>query len=37
MTRANYLIAIRKLIAAYKKKYDAFGKERKKKNGSKKS
>ena len=27
---------IRKLIAAYKKKYDAFGKERKK-NGSKKS
>ena len=36
MTRANYLIMIRKLIAAYKKKYDAFGKE-KKKNGSKKS
>jgi hypothetical protein len=36
MTRAGYLIAIRKLIAAYKRKYDAFGKERKK-NGSKKS
>ena len=36
MTRANYLIAIRKLIAAYKRKYDALGKERKK-NGSKKS
>ena len=35
MTRAGYLIMIRKLIAAYKKKYDAFGKE--KKNGSKKS
>jgi hypothetical protein len=35
MTRANYLIMIRKLIAAYKKKYDVFGKERK--NGSKKS
>ena len=34
MTRAGYLIAIRKLIAAYKRKYDAFGK---KKNGSKKS
>ena len=34
MTRANYLMMIRKLIAAYKKKYDAFGK---KKNGSKKS
>lgn len=33
MNRANYLIIIRKLIAAYKKKYDAFGKERKKKNG----
>ena len=31
MTRAGYLIAIRKLIAAYKKKYDAFGKKRKKK------
>jgi len=31
MTRAGYLIAIRKLIAAYKKKYDALGKERKKK------
>ncbi len=30
MTRANYLIAIRKLIAAYKRKYDAMGKERKK-------
>ena len=30
MTRASYLMAIRKLIAAYKKKYDAFGKERKK-------
>ena len=36
MNRASYLITIRKLIAAYKKKYDAFGKERKK-NGSKKS
>jgi len=35
MTRTNYLIIIRKLIAAYKKKYDVFGKERKK-NGSKK-
>jgi len=35
MTRAGYLSAIRKLIAAYKKKYDAFGKKRK--NGSKKS
>ena len=35
MTRAGYLIAIRKLIAAYKRKYDAFGK--RKKNGSKKS
>jgi hypothetical protein len=30
MSRANYLITIRKLIAAYKKKYDAFGKDRKK-------
>ena len=30
MTRASYLMAIRKLIAAYKKKYDVFGKERKK-------
>jgi len=30
MTRASYLVAIRKLIAAYKKKYDVFGKERKK-------
>ena len=30
MTRASYLLAIRKLIAAYKKKYDVFGKERKK-------
>jgi hypothetical protein len=30
MTRANYLIAIRKLIAAYKKKYDCFGKKRNK-------
>lgn len=30
MNRANYLITIRKLIAAYKKKYDALGKERKK-------
>jgi hypothetical protein len=30
MTRAGYLIAIRKLIAAYKKKYDAFGKKKKK-------
>jgi len=36
MTKTSYLIMIRKLIAAYKKKYDAFGKERKK-NGSKKS
>ena len=36
MTKTNYLIMIRKLIAAYKKKYDALGKERKK-NGSKKS
>ena len=36
MTRVGYLIMIRKLIAAYKNKYDAFGKERKK-NGSKKS
>ena len=34
MTKTGYLIAIKKLIAAYKKKYDAFGK---KKNGSKKS
>ena len=30
MTRAGYLIAIRKLIAAYKRKYDAFGRDRKK-------
>jgi hypothetical protein len=30
MTRASYLLAIRKLIAAYKKKYDVFGKERNK-------
>ena len=30
MSRANYLIMIRKLIAAYKKKYDVFGKDRKK-------
>lgn len=30
MIRADYLIAIRKLIGAYKKKYDAFGKKRKK-------
>jgi len=30
MTRANYLITIRKLIAAYKRKYDALGKPRKK-------
>jgi hypothetical protein len=30
MTRANYLIMIRKLIAAYKKKYDVFGRDRKK-------
>jgi hypothetical protein len=30
MTRASYLMAIRKLIAAYKKKYDVFGKERNK-------
>jgi hypothetical protein len=35
MIKDNYLIKIKKLIAAYKKKYDAFGKE-KKKNGSKK-
>jgi len=35
MTRAGYLIMIRKLIAAYKRKYDAFGKERKKKNEKK--
>ena len=28
MTRASYLMAIRKLIAAYKKKYDVFGNER---------
>ena len=34
MTKTGYLIAIKKLIAAYKKKYDAFGK---KKNESKKS
>ena len=34
MTKTGYLIAIKKLIAAYKKKYDALGK---KKNGSKKS
>ena len=36
MTKTSYLMMIRKLIIAYKKKYDAFGKERKK-NGSKKS
>ena len=30
MSKANYLITIRKLIASYKKKYDALGKERKK-------
>jgi len=36
MAKYNYLITIKKLIAAYKKKYDAFGKEIKK-NGSKKS
>jgi hypothetical protein len=30
MTRASYLMAIRKLIAAYKKKYDVFGKEKSK-------
>lgn len=30
MKRADYLIAIRKLIAAYKRKYDALGKKRKK-------
>lgn len=30
MTKTSYLIAIKKLIAAYKKKYDAFGKQRKK-------
>jgi hypothetical protein len=36
MTKTNYLMMIKKLIAAYKKKYDALGKERKK-NGSKKS
>ena len=36
MTKHSYLIMIKKLIAAYKKKYDAFGKEIKK-NGSKKT
>ena len=36
MTKTSYLMMIKKLIAAYKKKYDAFGNERKK-NGSKKS
>jgi hypothetical protein len=30
MTRASYLMAIRKLITAYKKKYDSFGKQRNK-------
>jgi len=30
MTRASYLEAIRKLLKAYKKKYDVFGNERKK-------
>lgn len=30
MTRANYLRMVRKLIAAYKRKYDVFGKKRKK-------
>jgi hypothetical protein len=30
MTRASYLMAIRKLIVAYKKKYDCFGKQRNK-------
>jgi hypothetical protein len=35
MTKTSYLMMIKKLIAAYKRKYDALGKERK--NGSKKS
>lgn len=30
MTKASYLIAIKKLIAAYKKKYDAFGNQKNK-------
>ena len=30
MTRASYLMAIRKLITAYKKKYDCFGKQKNK-------
>ena len=36
MTISGYKKAIARLLKAYKKKYDAFGKE-KKKNGSKKS
>ena len=30
MTRASYLVEIRKLIAEYKKKYDAFGNQKNK-------
>ena len=30
MTRASYLQAIRKLITAYKKKYDVFGNQKNK-------
>jgi len=37
MTISGYKKAIARLLKAYKKKYDAFGNERKKKNGSKKS
>ena len=37
MTRASYLMAIRKLIATYKKKYDVFGNERKKPTKKKKN
>jgi hypothetical protein len=33
MIKDNYLIKIKKLIAAYKKKYDALGREKKNKNG----
>ena len=33
MTISGYKKAIAKLLKAYKKKYDAFGNERKKKNG----
>jgi len=35
MTKTSYLMMIKKLIAAYKRKYDALGKERKKKNEKK--